>query len=178
MQIRDRVRHATLLAHSIEGVSLRLSAITGVELVVSYQCLNAELTPCQLRNLLLTPTAEHEFVRCVSSVDVDRGLVHLGGGIYQPTAPGTSRQRWFASGLHPDDIAARLSDEGDGAIADDQFGVTLRADPELDLVAVGVSSLHPCVDQLVDEVATRALSACLVAELIAETTTSRSNSQQ
>lgn len=166
---------ATCLAHAVRGVSLQLTASSGAKIVVSSNCLDADMSPCQLRGALLTEGVERELHRGIVDVQVQSGAVHLGGGIYQPTQSDAT-ERWFVTSLPPSQISTRLTVTGDGQVADDRFGVTLRADPELGRTCVGVYSIDPGLGHAVDDVAAQAMAACLVEELISEIADVRSAS--
>ena len=165
----ERLRDAACLAHAIPGVALRLhDSARGRDVLVSASCLAAPLDPCRFRQLVIAGfrgrTATLESFR---SIDVVAGLVHLGGGLYQPSHHGAAEDRWFVTSLDDANLTALLSDCPVPTGSDDAFSALVRPDPALGRSAVRVrQERHSAVGSL-DEVSFGALSACLVGEVVA-----------
>ena len=161
-----RLRLATVLAHTVPGVSLILRCRSGEVLRVADQRLDAHLTPCQLRRALITvPRAGlPHVVDVVVGVTVGGEIEELGAGVYG-RRDGGSDQRWLATHL-PVAPLVELLDSCPVEIPDDAMGVDLRPDPELQATAVRITAAHPAYACRVDEVALWAVSACAVEELV------------
>ncbi len=182
----DPIREAACLAHVVPGVSLRLRLANDEHLLVSHACLGADLDPCQLRSALIADRTHglRMLTDMIRGAEIAGGLVDLGGGLYQRVWPGVD-ERWFTSTLQPDALAATLGDcpAGPAEAAPCDVGVlspgttdipsvdhcvdiAVKPDRALGLSAVCVRCLDGHGLHSLDEMATRALSACLVAELI------------
>lgn len=160
----DHVREATCLAHTIPGVSLRLPLANDEHLLVSHICLGADLDPCQLRTALIVDRERGlpSLAEMIVGAEIISGLVDLGGGLFQRMAAGTF-ERWFTSTLEPNSLAKTLRD----CPASDAVDLVIKPDSAMGLSAVCVRCHEQEATAFLDEAATRALSACLVAELIA-----------
>lgn len=165
--VHRRLRLAAVLAHSVPGVSLRLTSVDGDQLLVSSACLGAQLDPCRLRNVLVAPSTGERFAARISEIEIAAGAVHLGGDLYERAHPGCWGERWFVTMLEHAGVAC-LAGEASFGIPDDAIVVRLKPDAELGACAVCVE----CVDRThldrLDEVATWLLARCMVGELLAE----------
>ena len=161
------LRMAACLAHTVPGVTLTLSCERGQRLLVSQVCLGAELDPCALRTALLAPRQPGvpHVTDVVTDVDVTSGLVDLGGGLYERSHPCSPSERWFATTLDHPHVAGLLtgSDAADAAIS-----AALKPDLGLGVCAVCIRSVDERHRGELDELATWALSTCMVAELLAD----------
>lgn len=184
----DPVREASCLAHVVPGVSLRLPLANNEHLLVSHVCLGADLDPCQLRSALIADRTHglRLLTDMIVGAEIVSGLVDLGGGLYQRVWPGVA-ERWFTSTLAPQTLIDTLCncpagdveiglpahatvDSGsvDAAGVDPYFDIIVKPDEALGRSAVCVRCLDEQAVHSLDEVATRALAACLVAELIGD----------
>lgn len=177
----DACRDAACLAHAIPGVSLRLRTrdrrdpgrgdrgIDDGDVLVSSTCLAAPLDPCRFRELIVAGlVGQFVALHHLASVEIAGGLVHLGGGIYQPSHPGRSDDRWFVSSLgHPRLVELLGSCPIDAA--DDAFSALVKPDADLLRSAVRVRCDHPAARGQLDELAHRLAARVLVDELIAAT---------
>jgi hypothetical protein len=177
----DPIREAACLAHVVPGVSLRLPLANDEHLLVSHVCLGADLDPCQLRSALIADRTHglRMLTDMICGAEIVSGLVDLGGGLYQRVWPGVA-ERWFTSTREPDALAETLcscpagdvdlhpAGTSDSASCDRCFDIVVKPDEALGLSAVCVRCLDERGMHSLDEVATRALSACLVAELIGD----------
>lgn len=163
----DPIREASCLAHTVPGVSLRLPLANDEYLLVSHVCLGADLDPCQLRSALIAD--RHHGLRLLTDMiigaEIASGLVDLGGGIYQRVGSGGS-ERWFTSTLEPH----LLTDTLRAGPAGDAFELLIKPDAALGRSAVCVRCADADAEAapFLDEAALRALSTCVVAELLAD----------
>ncbi|MGB0113368.1 MAG: hypothetical protein WBP59_09135, partial [Ilumatobacteraceae bacterium] len=160
----DPVREASCLAHTVPGVSLRLPLANDESLLVSHVCLGADLDPCQLRSALIVDRDRGLplLTDMITGAEIVSGLVDLGGGLFQRVSAGTC-ERWFTSTLDPEALTRTLSE----CPSSDAFDLVIKPDSALGLSAVCVRCLDAEAAPFLDEAATRALSVCLVAELLA-----------
>jgi hypothetical protein len=163
----DHLCLATCLAHTVPGVTIELVFCNDEHVVVAHHRLDAHFSPCELRSALL---ADHQpgvprFADLVTDASITSGLLHLGGGLYERRGD-QGAERWFATLL--DDV--RLGDvfrSNPFDLPDHAVDVQLLPDPDLGATAVCVT----CDDQnagSLDEVASWALAACMVSELLAD----------
>lgn len=167
----DRLHEAACLAHTVPGVSLRLTTVASDTILVSHGCLGATIDPCQLRTLLIAHDAgAAAAVASVLRTEIVGGVVHLGGGLFQRSDPDAADERWFVTSLGHDSIVAivdrcPLADESGAGFT---VAVTVKPDLALGWCAVRVRDERGDAAAL-DVVATWLLTACLVDELIGET---------
>jgi len=165
----DALRELTCLAHTVGGVTLRLNRSSHLaddgELLVSYACLGADLSPCQLRAALIYDDL-HSPGRLsggFATVEVVAGLAPLGGGIYQRAHPGAATERWFVTTLAADQIEAAISAFPDTG----GFRAVIKPDMELGVNAVCISAEADVPVIELDELTVAVLGAVLVDELTA-----------
>lgn len=161
----DRLREAACLAHTIPGTTLRLRPAAGRSLLVSRNCLGADLDPCRFRTAMLCRTGEH-LAGTIVDIELVAGLVDLGGGLYRRRGDDGCEERWFVTSLPHDHVVALLAD-CPLATPDD---LTVVVKPDLELGRCAVRLALPRPDIVLDEVAMWTLSACLVEELLAVAT--------
>lgn len=159
------MRDAACLAHAIPGVAVRLQS-ESLEILVSAGCLGATLDPCRFRCLVIAGSmVQGGFLDSFGHVEIAGGLVHLGGGLYQPSHPGSTDDRWFVSMLDHDNIGSVLSAcPLDGS---DAHAVLIKPDPELGRCAVRIRCQDRSASRFLDAIAMWAMSACLIEELTA-----------
>lgn len=167
------VREAACLAHVVPGVSLRIPLTNGQHLFVSHVCIGADLDPCQLRSALIVD--RNHGLRLLSDTILDAeivgGLAHVGGGIYQRSTGAVADERWFTSTLHPNHLVEALREctQDDATEAEETaIDVVVKPDSDLGVSAVCVRCAEPAGAAVLDEIALRALSRCLVAELVGD----------
>jgi hypothetical protein len=161
----DDLRELTTLAHTVAGVTLRLFCCSGAELLVSANCLGADLDPCRLRATLLQEGARARLAAGIDRAELVAGLRPLGAGLYERT--GASAERWFVTALAPSTIVTVLT--GDPSRPPHEaFHTVVKPDPELGLHAVCVGAVPGTEDAELDEAAVWALGRVLVAELAAQ----------
>jgi hypothetical protein len=162
----DHIRLATCLAHTAPGVTLELVCSNEERLIVAHHRLDAHFSPCELRTALLTESQPGmpQFADVVTEAAITFGLHHLGGGLYERRGD-LPAERWFATLLdHEHVVEVFTSNPFD--LPDHAVDVRLLPDPELGVTAVRLACNGDFVGR-VDEVASWALAACMVAELIA-----------
>jgi hypothetical protein len=157
----NQLRLATALAHTIRGVTLELNGTHGDTMTVAYDRLDAALNPCQLRSAVVAEGRSRlRLLEVVSSVRIEHGLEHLGGGLY-----GRGDERWFATFLDHEDCLA-IFDRCEIDIAPESMDVSLRPDTELGVTVVRVGTDDPALGFRLDEVGFWALAACMVEETL------------
>lgn len=180
----DPIREASCLAHVVPGVSLRLPLANDEHLLVSHVCLGADLDPCQLRSALIADRTHglRMLTDMIVGAEIVSGLVDLGGGLFQRVWSGAA-ERWFTSTLDPQLLAETLcrcpadahdverqtqpaTGSAQAGPAEYGFDIVVKPDEALGLSAVCVRCHDERSAPDLDDVATRALAACLVAELL------------
>lgn len=164
--VTQSLHMAAALAHTAPGVVLRLDCARGEHLAVGYGRLGPHLTPCQLRSALVTAgrPGVPRLAETVAAVDVVSGLDHLGGGLYGSGNGAAGSQRWFATALDQQAIAA-LASGHPVDVADHLCAVNVLPDSELGVCTVRMVAA-PEISHRLDEIAFWLLSQCLVSELL------------
>lgn len=168
MPRHDCIRLATCLAHTVAGVTIELTCCNGEHLVVAHHRLDAHFTPCELRTALLADMRPGvpRFADVVTAATITAGLRHVGGGLYERHSE-RGAERWFATLLDDQQLDDLLA-SNPFDLPDHAVDVRLLPDAALGVTAVCVV----CDDDValrLDEIASWALAACMVAELISET---------
>lgn len=170
MEHVERLRSVACLAHTIAGVTLLAVTTSGERVTVARHRLDALMDPCQFRSALLAahrpgcPQIAEVITRC----DVVGGLIDLGGGLYQPTHPGSGDTRWFTTHLGPAAVVAATT-RCPADIAADVMHVVVKPDAELGVCAVSCAGVDRRPFPQLDEAAFWLLSACMTDEVIAAT---------
>lgn len=163
----DRLRSIACLAHTLPGITLVATTQTAGRFVIGRNRLDALMSPCQLRAALVAPirpgvpSIHDTIVRC----DVIGGAIDLGGGLYQPTHPGSTGERWFTTVL-PFEVVIDAAERCPLDVPDDALDVVVTPDPDLGTCAVRISATHPRPVPQIDEAAFWLLAACAVDELV------------
>lgn len=166
-----RLRFAAALAHAVPAVTLAIDCDDGSTLTVS-RCRLAPIDPCRFRSLVLHDLQEPRrpgvprFSDSVTGVRMTSGPEHLGAGIYRYRDQ-RGEQRWFLTELGQEAVGDLLADcpvEG----SEHSVTATARPDSQLRITAVRLDAAHPAAVLDLDQVAWRAVSAALVAELAAD----------
>lgn len=166
-RLLNHLRDAACLAHSAPGVSVRISDSSHDHMFVSASCLGAPLDPCRFRALVIAATSGRLAVLGrLTSVEVTGGLVHLGGGLFQPSHPGGSSDRWFVSTLEHERISELARSCPLASAPSDALSVVVKPDRDLARCAVRLRCETRTGAADLDEVAMRLLATCLVDELI------------
>jgi hypothetical protein len=159
----DLLRLTTCLGHVVPGVTIELVCCNDDQLIVASHRLDAHFTPCELRSALLADTQPGlpRFVDVVKAFSITAGLRHLGGGLYERHAE-RGDERWFATVLDADRVDDVFA-SNPFAVRDDVVDARLLPDPQFGVTAVCIAhDDSACLDL----VASWALAACMVAELI------------
>jgi hypothetical protein len=163
----DHVRLAACLAHTVPGVTVELVCSNDERLIVAHHRLDAHFSPCELRTALLADDQPGlpRFVDVVVDATITAGLQHLGGGLYERYCD-LHTERWFATLLDHEQLGDVLG-ANQFDLPNHAVDVRLLPDRELGVTAVRVICDGAFVGRI-DEVASWALAACMVAELIIE----------
>lgn len=163
---RALLRQTVVLAHAVPGAELRMQT-GGRELVVSRHP-SADVTPCQARAALLAAAVpgNPDCFSLVTGLELGGSLRELGGGLYWSSS-GPAPERWFATCLPPDDVAAIASGNSFG-LPVDAIGCAVLADPEVAVSAVRLRVGAPGGEDHLDDVARWLLGEVLVTELLRE----------
>jgi hypothetical protein len=161
---RALLRQVVVLAHAVPGAELRLHAQGGEVLVVSRHPA-ADITPCQLRHALLSSatTQQTECFSALADVHLGGSLRDVGGGFCHEATRG-GPQRWFATCLHPHDVA-RIAAGIDHGLPKRAIECGVIADVEVGATAVRVRPSSARYEAELERVARALYSACLVEEL-------------
>lgn len=168
----DRLREATSLAHTVPGVSLRLTTSSGHQLLVSHDCLGADLTPCQLRGASIASAVDpamERFIASVVAVDFATGITHVGGGLHERCHPGAANERWFVTTLDDRAIADVLSGCPFEDADSDSLGVLIKPDLEMGVSVVRATGDVSDNALMLDDFAAWLMGAVAVEELLAVT---------
>ncbi len=164
--LSERVRLAACLLHAVPAACGSIEMCHGERYLVAHHRHDAFLTPCELRTGLLQPVVPGvpHLAGMVRSIELVGGAVDAGGGLYRPSHPSGSDERWFVTTLDPERITSADADCPD-SIDHSDVGVRVSADVELGVSAVCVS-VERVIDPRVDDVARWLHGRCLVDELI------------
>jgi hypothetical protein len=161
---RALLRQLVVLAHAVPGAELRLHAQGGEVLAVGRHPA-ADLTPCQVRHALLSSASSGhpDCFSALADVHVGGSLRDVGGGFcHQSTRGGP--QRWFATCLHPEDVA-RIAGGIDHGLPKRAIECGVIADVEVGATAVRVRPSSARFEPELERIARALYSACLVEEL-------------
>jgi hypothetical protein len=162
----DRIRLAACLAHTAPGVTVELSCCNDEHLIVAHHRLDAHFSPCELRTALIAEDQPGvpRFAEVVADAEITAGLHHCGGGLYERRGDQTA-ERWFATLLDHEAVYVILGPH-QFDLPHDAVDVRLLPDVQLGVTAVRITcdAVHA---GYLDEVASWALAACMVGELLA-----------
>lgn len=168
----ETLRLAVGLAHAVPGADLLLRCNDGHRLLVGSEN-SADIHICDLRRVMIAsacPTHPNP-ADWVEALDLEGSLHSQGGGIYRVVRSGRE-ERWFASALRPEVAFARLGQLDAQPLPTSAFEVSLKPDPGLRLTSVCVRADELNLERHLDELALAAHAACLVEEILADTTPS------
>ena len=117
--------------------------------------------------MLLAPprSEERRVVDAVVGVEVVAGLLDIGGGLYQRRGPDGEDERWFATFV-PERRTAELFARCPVDLPDASVRAMLKPDLELRVMAVQLWCADRQLGTGLDEVASWAVAACMVEELL------------
>ena len=163
----NQLAHMAALAHTVRGVTLELESHQGDTLVIAHHRLDAHLTPCQLRSIIVHEQAHGvcRLLRSVVAVRIVVGLEDIGGGLHRRLGD-EGEERWFTTTLSHDAVCELFS-ECPVELPEGAMRVIARPDSDLGVTVVEVAANHPAYEGELDVVATWALAAAMVDELIA-----------
>ena len=167
MRRHDQLRLATCLAHTAPGVTIELVCSNDERLIVAHHRLDAHFSPCELRTAMLADDRHGvpRFSDVVVDATITAGLRHLGGGLYERRDEERD-ERWFATFLDHERVGDIFAGN-DFDISDDAMDVRLLPDRELGVTAVRVTC-DEAFSKRIDVVASWALAACMVDELLTD----------
>jgi hypothetical protein len=171
MDSAERLVVAASLAHAAPGVVLRVQRCDGRLLTVARHCIGADLDPCQLRTALLAQprTEPRRVLGGVVAVEVGGSVVDIGGGLYQRRSAAGADERWFATFV-PERRVAELFAQCPVDVPDASVRAVLKPDAELGVMAVQLWCAEQHLGTGLDEVASWAVAACMVEELLGAAT--------
>jgi hypothetical protein len=163
----DQLRLIACLAHTTPGVTVELVCNNDERLIVAHHRLDAHFGPCELRTALLADDRHGmpRFADVVTDATITAGLHHLGGGLFERHTD-EHAERWFATLLDHERVGEILADN-EFEMPDHAIDVRLLPDRELGVTAVRVICEGAFAGR-VDVVASWALAACMVDELLAD----------
>ena len=166
-----QVRLATAIAHVVPGATLRIQLSTRDVLHVARDE-NADLDPCQLRNLVIDSQTSERLasqLAGVRSLELGGSITPVGSGLLARTYEGRS-ERLFATLLSTQEVGDLLENLEVDGLDDDEMRAAMCSDPALSVTVIAVSSSSPASAHLLDDVAVASFAACAAHELIASTT--------
>lgn len=169
----ENLRLATALVHAAPRAELRLTCDGPRQVIVSSHPA-ADIDICAFRRVVMASAcpARPDCSDWIHEVTIAGTLTAIGGGAYVSTA-GTDEHHWFATLLRPENVCALLEDLDVAGMPDGAMTATLKPDPGLGVTVVATALDESWPHRLRAEVATAALQACLVEELVIDTHNNR-----
>lgn len=157
----ERLRLATALCHAVDGAELILTADGGERIIVSRHRAG-DIDPCSLRSVVVASACpQHpDFSHRINEIAIGGVLIDCGGGVYSRVVRG-AEQRWIASFLHVDRVAAMLEEVAPG----DALDASLKPDGDLGVTLLAITSIGEDSQYVLDAAAQSAAAACFVEEL-------------
>ena len=159
----ERLRLATALCHAVDGAELRLTTDGGERIIVSHHPA-ADIDPCKLRSVVVASACPRhpDLSQRITDIAIGGALVDCGGGVYSRVVRG-AEQRWIASFLHVDRVAAMLGEVAPGNALD----ASLKPDGELGVTLLAITAIGERSDShaALEAAAAGAAAACFVEEL-------------
>lgn len=163
----SKLRLAVGLAHCLPGGTLDLTLSDGGVVRVGHDDRKgAQMTPCELRALVLTRGCPALSVLSTQVVALEVGgdrVTDMGGGLYRRDCP-HGDSLWFATLLAPGTVT-RLLDECPTAFPGDVLTASVRPDVDLGVVVTVLTCERGHEDRLADA-ARQASAACFTQELL------------
>ncbi len=149
--------------HAVDGTKLRLTTDVGEQIIVSHHPA-ADIVPCKLRSVVVAsacpkhPDLSHR----ITDIAIGGELIDCGGGVYSRVVRG-AEQRWIASFLHVDRVAALLEEVPPGNALD----ASLKPDGELGVTLLAITAIGERSDShaALEAAAAGAAAACFVEAL-------------
>lgn len=166
----DQLRLGVALAHSVPGAELRISCPLGAHLAVGASD-RVSLHICDLRDLVVSGTCPHrpDVSDRIEIEAICGSLQSCGAGIFRSRRIDVEH-RWFATLLPPTEVIGVLKRLEHERLVPDAIGVRLTPDSGLGVTVVRLHSSRPLATVAIAEAAETAYGACLVAELLRNTT--------
>ena len=165
----ENLRLATALAHGAPQAELRLTCDGHRQVIVSSHPA-ADIDICAFRRVVMASAcpARPDCSEWIHDVVIGGTLTSVGGGAYVSN-DGTHERHWFATLLRPEHVCALLEGLDVADMPDGAMVATLKTDPGLGVTVVSTTLDGSWPDHVGVEVATAALQACLVEELVIDT---------
>ncbi len=163
----DILRSGVGLAHAVPGAVLHLCTPNTPDLVASMHP-SADISICAVRETLVHNDCPGrlDLSRWISITEIEGSLQPCGAGIYRLSGA-IPEQRWFTTLLSPDETIGLLTRLDQEEPIEGEIDINLVPDHRLGVTAACLSADDPHID--IDDVAVTLHSACLVSELLAQT---------
>jgi hypothetical protein len=170
----ENLRLATALVHATPRAELRLTCDGPRQLIVSSHPA-ADIDICAFRRVVMASAcpARPDCSDWIHDVAIAGALTAVGGGAYVSNDGNADERHWFATLLRPEHVCALLEDLDVSGMPDGAMTATLKPDPGLGVTVVATALDGPWPRRFGAEVATAALQACLVEELVIDTHNNR-----
>lgn len=174
----ENLRLATALVHAVPRAELRLTCNGDRQVIVSAHPA-ADIGICAFRRVVMASAcpARPDCSDWIQDLAIAGTLTAVGGGAHVGN-DGTHERHWFATLLRPQRVCALLEGLDVAGVSDGAMTATLKPDPGLGVTVVSTTLDGSWPHQVGAEVATAALQACLVEELVIDTYNSRNRRTQ
>lgn len=162
----ERLRLGVALAHTAPGAEMKLRCHSGQTVVVSAQP-TANLTACIMRQVVIASSCpdQPDYSEHVAEIQLGGTLQDLGGGVYRRTC-GTIEQRWIATLLPPDALWGVLDGCAVNDVPAEAMHGCVKPDSEIAVTCAVITVNDISYLHHLDEIAAKAMAACLVEELV------------
>ena len=169
----ENLRLVTALVHAAPRAEMQLTRNDGSRLIVSSHPA-ADIHICAFRRVVMASAcpARPDCSEWIDQVEVGGSLTAAGGGAYV-RHDGEREHRWFATLLRPELVCDLLESLDVAEISDGAMTATLKPDAGLGVTVVSTAVDPSRPGAFGAELATTALQACLVEELVIDTHNSR-----
>ena len=166
----DLLRLGVALAHSVPGAELRISCPLGAHISVGASD-RVSLHTCDLRDLVVESTCPHrpDVSDRIEIKEICGSLQSCGAGVFRSRRIDVEH-RWFATLLPPTEVIGVLERLEHERLVPDAIGVRLAPDSGIGVTVVRLHASRPLATVAIAEAAETAYGACLVAELLRNTT--------
>ncbi|MFN3219682.1 MAG: hypothetical protein ACE367_24620 [Acidimicrobiales bacterium] len=174
----ENLRLAAALVHAAPQAELQLTCDGDRHVIVSSHPA-ADIDICAFRRVVMASAcpARPNPSEWIHDVVIGGSLTAVGGGAYVSN-DGSHERHWFATLLRPERVCALLENLDVAEMPDGAMTATLKPDPGLGVTVISTTIDEFGSQQFGTEVATAALQACLVEELVIDTHNSRDGRTQ
>lgn len=165
----ENLRIAAALVHVAPQAELHLTCDDDRRVVVSSHPA-ADIDICAFRRVVMASAcpARPDPSEWIHDVVIGGSLTAVGGGAYVSN-DGSHERHWFATLLRPERVCTLLENLDVAELPDGAMTATLKPDPGLGVTVIATTIDEPGSQRFGTEVATAALQACLVEELVIDT---------